>query len=259
MPSTARILLAAGVLAVGTASSAVSQAVRLQIDPRSSLAWWQVNPHMDHLWATTCPQDPSWRPGEGRSLAWAADYLAKGKDTGHSNKLTDSADIPRYPRRRVRAICSESVTGEIAVDTVTWKGAKGLVTVQANDLIMGADMRDNYAKKSILTTSAYPTIRLSIDSLGPMTTAKAARGDTLKTTVYGVFELRGVKETVSASAKVTREATGLRVRSQFMVPATDMVEVYGISKMALGLGVGQTLWEELWVGVDVLLKPPGAP
>jgi hypothetical protein len=212
---------------------------------------------MEHLWATTCPQDPSWRPGEGRSLAWAADYLSKGAKTGHSNQLVDSTNIPLYPRRRVRPVCTEAVTGDIMVDTTSWTLSKGEVTVKAEALITGSDMRDNYAKKSILQTSAYPEIRFTIDSLGPTTHVTSARGDTLKTLVYGVFELRGVKHPMVAKAKTTHEAAGLRVRAQFMMPARDMIDVYGMSKMALGLGVGQTIWEELHMGVDVLLKPAG--
>lgn len=246
-------------LGLSAASSASAQAVRLTIDQKSSLAWWQVNPHMEHLWATTCPQDPSWRPGEGASLGWAANFLSKGMSTGHSNKLLDSSSIPLYPRRRVRPVCTEAVTGDVTVDTVSWTGATGTVTVKAGDLITGLAMRDNYAKKSILQTSTYPAIRFAIDSLGPMVKKTAARGDTLRGRVYGTFELRGVKHPMVASARTTHEAGGLRVRAQFNIDVRDLVEVYGMSKMALGLGVGQTLWEDLWMGVDVLLKDPTSP
>ncbi len=243
-------------LVVGGASLAHAQApVKLTIDPRSSLAWWQVNPHMEHLWATTCPSDPSWRPGEGRSLSWAADFLSKGMSTGHSNQLVDSTEIPLYPRRRVRPVCSEAVTGEVAIDTVSWTTAQGNVTVRADELLTGSDMRDNYAKKSILQTAAYPRISFSIDSLGPTQKKTSAKGDTLRTTVYGTFDLRNVRHPMVAHAITTHEAGGIRVRAKFMMPAKDMVEVYGMSKMSLGLGVGQTVWEELWMGVDVLLKP----
>lgn len=249
---------------LGMALSAAGQAraqtpVRFSIDPKSSLAWWQVNPHMSHLWATSCPQDPSWRPGEGVSLGWAANFLSKGSSTGHANELLDSASIPIYPRRRVRAICTESVTGEIAIDTVTWATAQGTVTVKAEDLRTGLEMRDNYAKKSILQTSAYPWIKLTIDSLGETVRKTAAKGDTLRTPIYGTFELRGVRRPVVAKSRTTHEAGGLRVRSEFMIDVRDLVEYYGMSKMALGLGVGQTLWEEIWMGVDVLLKTPTTP
>ena len=260
MTLTVRTFLAAGAVAAAAALLPVAgqaQApVRLTIDKKSSLAWWQVNPHMEHLWATTCPQDPSWRPGEGASLGWAADFLAKGMSTGHSTKLADSSSIPLYPRRRVRPVCSEAVSGEITVDTVNWSSAKGTVTVKADQITTGTDMRDNYAKKSILTTANYPDIKFTVDSLGPMVMKTSARGDTLRGNVYGTFELRGVSQPMVAKARTTHEAGGLRVRAQFMINTKDMIEVYKMSKMALGLGVGQTIWEELHMGVDILLKDP---
>jgi len=52
---SALLLLAAAPLAAQT---------RWVIDRKTSLAWWQMDPHYEHLWATTCPADPSWQPGE---------------------------------------------------------------------------------------------------------------------------------------------------------------------------------------------------
>jgi len=40
-----------------------------------------------------------------------------------------------------------------------------------------------------------------------------------------------------------------------LIPAEDMIEVYHMSKYSLGLGVGQTVWDELWLGIDVILRP----
>lgn len=258
MRQTARTVLIGSLLALGLALpltiANAQQAVTLKIDPKSSLAWWQINPHMEHLWGTTCPQDPSWRPGEGRSLAWASDFLSRGAKTGHSTQLLDSADIPLYPRRRVRAVCTEAVTGEVTVDTVGWTKATGNVTVEAKALTTGSDMRDNYAHKTVYVDATYPYLKMQIDSIGRVEVAKSARGDTVKTLVYGTFEMRGVKHPAVALAKTTHEAAGLRVKASFKMPAKDMTEVYGMSKMALGLGVGQTLWQELWVGIDLLLK-----
>ncbi|MSR07697.1 MAG: hypothetical protein EXR93_11620 [Gemmatimonadetes bacterium] len=262
MKVTVRTYLLAGLVAAGMTVSGVAQAqqpVRLTIDSKSSLAWWQVNPHMEHLWATTCAQDPSWRPGEGASSGWATDFLSKGMATGHSSKLVDSSSIPLYPRRRVRPLCNEAVSGDVTIDTLNWSTARGTVTVKADQLTTGTDMRDNYAKKSILTTSNYPDIKFTIDSLGPMTKKVSVKGDTLRGDVFGTFELRGVKHPMKASARTTHEAGGLRVRAKFMMGTRDMVEVYNMSKVSLGLGVVQSIWEELWMGVDVLLKVPGTP
>jgi hypothetical protein len=216
-----------------------------------SLAWWQVNPHLGHLWATTCPADPSWRPGEGHSVAWAQQFLAMRSKTGYAN-VKDTI-IPLYPRRRARALCEDAVSGEItANDTVNWSGIKGTVAVQADKITTGLDMRDNYARHSILNTGAYPLIKYTIDSVGPFT---KARRDTLNTTIYGTIDLHGVQHAIQAPAKLWHDAGALRVTAKMLVPAQDMIEVYYMSKYSLGLGVGQTVWDELWLGIDAILRP----
>ena len=43
----------------------------------ASLVWWQVDPHYNHLWSTTCPNDPSWQPGEGRDAGWQVNYKTR--------------------------------------------------------------------------------------------------------------------------------------------------------------------------------------
>ena len=65
-------VLAAAALCALAAHDAQAQS-RWTADKRASLAWWQINPHLNHLWATTCPEEPSWRPGEGRSGGWVID------------------------------------------------------------------------------------------------------------------------------------------------------------------------------------------
>jgi len=239
----------AAVLASGPAVRA--QQVKYKLDPAMSLAWWQVNPHLGHLWATTCPADPSWRPGEGRSVAWAQQFLSMRSKTGYAN-VKDTI-IPLYPRRRARALCEEAVSGEItANDTVNWSGIKGTVTVLADKITTGLDMRDNYARHSILNTGAYPTIKYVIDSVGPFT---KSRRDTLNTTIYGTITLHGVSRPLLAPAKLWHDAGAFRVSAKMLVPAEDMIEVYHMSKYSLGLGVGQTVWDELWLGIDVIMTP----
>ncbi len=247
MPS----LLGLTLLSLASAQPVLAQTaeVRLTIDPKTSLAWWQLNPHLNHLWATTCPAEPSWRPGEGRSLAWATQYLTMRSKTGYAAIL--DTIIPLYPRRRARPLCEEAVSGEItATDTTAWQGVHGFISVRADALTTGLDMRDTYARKSILNTASYPTIRFDIDSVAQL---QKVRGDTLKGFVYGKFTLHGVAEPVSADLRTWREAGGRRVKAHFMVPAEDMTGKYGMSKMSLGLGVGGTVWKELHMGVDVVL------
>lgn len=237
---------------VGPAPAQTGQ-FRLAVDPRSSLAWWQVNPHLSHLWATTCPQDPSWRPGEGvSSMNWATELLKMRSSKGHA-AVKDTV-IPLYPRRRVRSICTQAVSGEItAADTVTWRGVRGLITVRADELVTGLDMRDEYARKAILQTSQFPEITFAIDSLGSLQT----KGDTLRGNALGTFTTRGFPQPMNAQLKAWHEGGGLRVQARFFMSAHDLPEKYGISKLVLGIGAAGTLWDELHMGVDVVLVPAG--
>jgi hypothetical protein len=248
-----------GLVLIGTAlsagqSAAQSGAATLRVEPELSLAWWQVNPHLNHLWATTCPGDPSWRAGEGRSMAWAGEFLRQRSKTGYAN-VRDTI-IPLYPRRRARPLCPDAVNGEVTVaDTTTWRGVQGTIAIKGDQLVTGLAMRDEYSKKAILKTATYPEIKFMIDSLSSL----QARGDTLRGRVYGKLQMLGsVPQPATAPLKAWHEAGGLRVQAQFMIPAEHMTEIYGISKVALGLGVGTNIWDELHLGVDAVLKPTGS-
>jgi hypothetical protein len=225
--------------------------VTLSVEGPTSLAWWQINPHLNHLWATTCPGDPSWRPGEGKSISWAQQFLTMRSKTGYAN-VKDTV-IPLYPRRRARAMCETAVSGSVTTsDTTDFSSVKGNIVVQLEKLTTGVEMRDRYARESILNTKAFPTVTFTIDSLSHLT---KTRGDTLAGTVYGVLSLHGVTHPESAPVRTWHEAGGRRVTGKFLVPGTDMTEVYHMSKYSLGLGVGQAVWDELWLGIDVILKP----
>lgn len=248
-----RVALAAGLsafaLAMAPARPAQAQ-YTLRVEPRLSLAWWQVNPHLNHLWATTCPAEPSWRPGEGKGIGWAQQFLTMRSKTGYA--AVKDTIIPLFPRRRARPLCDEAVSGTLtASDTMSWSGVQGKIVVEAAKLRTGTEMRDRYARQSILNTAAYPTITFTIDSTSPLT---PGRGNVMQGTVYGTFELHGVQRPISAPFKTWHETVGRRVTAQFMIPAQEMIDVYRMSKYSLGLGVGATVWEELWVGIDVVLN-----
>lgn len=227
---------------------------RWTVAPRASLAWWQINPHLNHLWATTCPEEPSWRPGEGRSSGWQINPGLKAPQGGYSATLLDSAYIPLYPRLKVRSICAEAVKGHVSLpDTLNWRGASGEIIVKAEEIVGGDNNRDNYAREAVLTTNRYPVITFRIDSV-----VNVSRNlDTLRGTAVGTFTLRNVEKPVTAAVQSWPEAGGHRVLGRFHIPAQDLVPEYGISKFALGLGVGVKIWKELWVGVDLLMRPEG--
>ncbi|MBI4502546.1 MAG: YceI family protein [Gemmatimonadetes bacterium] len=233
------------------ASRAHAQATnRFTVDERSSLAWWQMSPHLDHLWATTCPQDPNWQPGSERSSGWAYDP-SKAPKTGHSN-IIDTVHVPLYPRPagQAQAICPAAVRGEIAVaDTSSWRGVKGLISIRSDAFITGLNMRDEYARKAVLQSQSYPDIRFHLDSL-----ADVRRGDTITANAVGQFELRGVSQPMVVPIKAWKEGSGMRVTGKFTIRPAELVEKYRVSQLALGLGVGTGIWHYLHLGFDVVLR-----
>lgn len=234
---------------VGVQDSSYAQ-TRWTVDPRASLAWWQVSPHLNHLWATSCPEEPTWRPGEGRSSGWALGGLRAPKQ-GYAN-VNDTSKVPLYPRPRALAVCSEAVEGHVtAADTVLWRGVTGEVTVLAEYLITGHDARDVFTHGSILQTDRYPEIRFTIDSMVNVTRS----GDTLKGTAMGMFRLRDLPTRMSAVVRAWPEAGGLRVTGRLHAPAEWLTKEFGLSRFALGLGVTTAIWQDFFMGVDVVLRP----
>lgn len=236
-------------LLVPAIPSAVAQSgVRYRIQPKTSLVWWQIDPHYNHLWATTCPDDPSWQAGEGRSPDFRYVFDPNFADAGHPAEA-----IPVYPRGPVRALCREAVSGTVAFsDTTGWRLEQGLVRVHADSLVTGLNMRDAYARRMLFETHAYPEIRFRIDSV-----TNLRRGDTLRGVAHGIFALRGVETPVAVPVHVWPDADGLRVTGQTQFPAIDLHRRYGMSRMKLGMGVAMRRWNTVHWGFDLILEPPG--
>lgn len=254
MPATGRLRavlsLALGLCLLTVVRADAQAQARWVTDKKASLAWWQINPHMNHLWATTCPAEPSWRPGEGRSAGWVINRAFRPPKTGEAN-ISDTTVIPLYPRRRVRSVCAEAVDARVfAADTVKWTGVRGEVTVKADAAITGFDVRDEFTHEKILQTTQYPDIKFTFDSLVDVSRHR----DTIHAIAVGVFTLRGVSQPARASLRFWSEDGGLRVLGRIKLAAQDLIPVYGISGFALGLGVGVRIWQDLYVGVDLLLR-----
>lgn len=244
----APLLAAITLIAAPVPAAAQTVPSRWRIDPKASLAWWQIDPHYNHLWATTCPEDPSWQPGEGRSSGYYIDYALRPKtrDTGYSDSR-----IPLYPRGRVRGVCSEAVTGTVtAADPAIWSGVHGTVVVAADRLITGLRLRDKYARSAVLETGKYPEVRFTVDSL-----VAVQPGDTIRAVAAGTLEVHGVQKAVSVPVRAWHDGGGLRVLGQFQFPAPDLVYEYGMSRMALGLGVILGRWKTVHLGADLVLRP----
>lgn len=253
LPSPSLPGLRPGILAVAlvgslTAVAALPAQTRWTVDPRTSLAWWQMSPHLNHLWATTCPGDPSWLPGEGRGAGWgSAPEATKTREAA----IEDTVNVPVHPRRTARPICPEAVRGEIVVtDTVHWAGVHGAVAVQGGALITGLALRDLVMVRTLETTR-FPEIRFTLDSLVDVT----RHADTLRGTAVGVVLLHGHEAPVRAAFQAWPEAGGKRVLAKIRVSAASLVTVFGMSRMALDLGVGTDIWKTLFMGVDLVARP----
>jgi hypothetical protein len=249
MRSIKAMRLGAAVIAVvACISPGSAQSLKYAVEPRASLAWWQVDPHYGHLWATTCPDDPGWQPGEGRSPGYYIDYFRRHQilDTGRSDSR-----IPLYPRNRLRYVCRSAVIGHIDVeDTISWRVRNGRISILADSLVTGLDMRDSYARKYVLQTRQHPAIFFTIDSV----TNRSVAADTIIGMAVGTFNLHGVQKRITAPVRAWPEGGGLRVKTQIQFPAKDLIHEWQMSKTALGMGVVMGQWKEVYMGVDLLLK-----
>jgi hypothetical protein len=217
--------------------SAGAQSVRWDVNAGRSAARWEVLPLWNQLRATTCPEDPAWRPGEGadrgRAPAWDA-------------LIRRQAKVPA---------CTQAVSGTLTTaDTSGWTGVRGSVTVRADKLVTGLGMRDKYARNVVLETHRYPEIRFDIDSL----TGTSAR-DTLTGVARGTFELRGVRQVLQVPMRAWKDGSGMRVTAQFDIPARDLIEHYGMPRSALELAVRQGVWKSIQVAIELALtrQPDG--
>lgn len=246
---------------VNTALGYAQGPSRWTVDSKWSLAWWQVDPHLNHLWATTCPADPSWQPGEGRSTGWS---VRTGPDikTYSFAAVSDTIHVPLYPRRTARPLCKEAVQGRLVVsDSVNGRGAWGEVVIKAESLVMGEDRRAQYAREMVFETTRYPDIRFQLDSLVNVT----RQADTLRGTAVGVLFLHGYEKPVTAIVKVypDSEAGGTRVFARIREPSRPFASHFWPGCTYRGcifsLGVRTDIWKHFFFGVDLVLRPEVPP
>ena len=221
------------------------------VDQDRSLAWWQIDPHYGHLWASTCPDDPSWQPGEGHSPGYYINYATRPKI-----KTTKVAEkkIPLFPRRTVRPNCRHAVSGSVTTtDASALANVKGMIVMLSDSLETGADHRNAFSRKYVFNGAAYPAVKFTIDSISGVTAA----GDTTSAVAIGIFELRGVRHPTRVQITSVKTPQGLRVRGMFAMPAAELEHTYGVSKVAMGGGVGLSLWDTLFMGFDLIMVPSG--
>jgi len=243
-----RRTLATALVGLVTAVAAVPAQTHWTIDPKTSIAWWQMSPHLNHLWATTCPGDPDWRPGEGRSSGFTINPKLKLPRTGYAN-VDDTVHVPMYPRHTVSPVCQEAIRGEVVVpDTLHWRGVLGTVAVHGDALVTGEAMRD-VMMHQVMQTMLHPEIDFVLDSLVGMT----KQADTLVGHAMGTLTVSGVPKRIDAALKAFPDAGGMRVLVKWRMPATALLEL-APKLHYLGLGVTTHIWHTFFMGADLMFR-----
>jgi len=224
-------------------------AARWIVDPSTSLVWWQMSPNLGHLWATTCPADPSWRPGEGRTPGWS--MRMPDRSTTGLWDVEDTVHVPLYPRRKVRHLCAEAVRGEILGDTTQWRGVHGTVSIRSEALVAGEAMRD-VMMHEVLEADRYPEIVFTLDSVvGPVRT-----GDTVFATALGAMTVRDQRRPVTAAIRVFPDSGRERVLAKWRMPALVLRDLTPALEH-LSLGLDTRVWKDFFLGADLELRPAG--
>jgi hypothetical protein len=235
----------AGLLTVVVAAPAQRHWI---IDPNTSLAWWQMSPNMNDLWATTCPKDPSWRPGEGRSGGWDINPKLKLARSGFAS-VPDTVHVPLFPRGTVTPVCAPAIRGEVVVaDTLHWGGVRGTVAVRGDSLISGQAARD-IAMHQVLETAQFPEMQFTLDSLVGLTT----QADTLFGSAVGTFTLRGVPTPMTAVVKVFHDAGKMRVLAKWRVPVLTLLKL--APRLEYISLANLRVWKDFFMGADLVLRP----
>ena len=245
---TSPLFIPAMLVALVAHQAQSQQVIRYNVHGPTSLAWWQIDPNYGHLWASTCPNDPNWQAGEGRS---EGARINRGTRKEHVASASNSRvrDIPMYPRVDVHPVCRQAVRGGfITEDTIRWSGVRGEIVVLPDSLDTGLEMRSTYARRAIFETHKFREIRFVVDSLGAV-----QPGDTVQAVAHGTLQLHGVHRRISAPVKAWREPRGLRVQTQFSFPADDLAKVYQMSKTALAMGTSLGRWNTVHMGVDMIM------
>ena len=223
--------------------------MRWTVDPKTSLVWWQMSPHLNHLWSTTCPEDPAWRPGENRSSGWKINPNLKLPWIGFAN-VDDTVNVPLFPRDEVEPVCGEAVQGEVLLpDTVTWRGATADVRVRAEVLITGEQMRD-VLMHQIMETKRFPEIEFTLDSLVGVT----READGLAGSAVGTLTVRGVHKAIVAAVRAFPDAGGMRVLAKWSFPANLLLHQFLPRLHLLGLGANTNLWHDFFMGADLVFR-----
>jgi hypothetical protein len=167
--------------------------------------------------------------------------------------VSDTVNMPRYPRHKVRALCPPAVRGEItAADTVHWRGVRGTVAARGDALVTGETLRD-VMMHQVLNTASFPEIVFTLDSLVGLT----HHGDTLVGSAAGTMAVRGEPTPVIAAVRAWRISGGMRVLAKWHVPAAKLAALTP-NLHIYSLGIQSRVFRNFWMGADLVLRPVGS-
>jgi hypothetical protein len=224
-----RVLLFAFSLAIPVSGLAQNPQRTWKVDPGRSRAWYLIQPHYGHLFASTCRYD---------------------YDQGSVNLKGSSPNgLHSGPGR----LCANAILGEITAENpTTWLKARAAIVVILDSLVGPSPSRDHHLKTQILHTEKQPVAKFVFDSL-----VKMVPGDTVKAVVAGTVELNGVPKPVLAPATIWFQADGsLRVNAEVGLHPRAPVNDYQFKRQWIGLG--WFMWNTLTFGVDLLLRESAA-
>ena len=176
------------------------------------------------------------------------------RSTTGFNNVEDTVHVPLYPRRKVRHLCAEAVSGEVVADTTRWGAVRGKFTVRTNSLTTGESMRDALMQQ-VLESVRYPDIVFTVDSVVAVTRS----ADTLTGSAVGTLVVRDQPMPLTASIRMFPDSGSERVLAKFRIPATELDRfVPGLRHLSLGMDT--RVWKNFFMGVDLVLHPasPGS-
>lgn len=138
---------------------------------------------------------------------------------------------------------TDSVRGEMKGGE-SLAAVTGWVEASVASLRTGNGKRDKDLRKS-MEVEQYPAMRFDLERVAPATST-AATSDTTTVMLHGRLTIHGVTRAVEMPARVWREPTGWRLRSDFPLNVKDYA-VGGLTKM---LGILK-MNEHITVHVDV--------
>jgi polyisoprenoid-binding protein YceI len=132
-------------------------------------------------------------------------------------------------------------------DTVTWQGAHGSVSVNADGIVSGQGMRDMLMHQ-VLETQSFPRITFTLDSLVGFT----KEPDAIVGSAIGILHIRGIEQPIVASLRVFPDVGGMRVLAKWRWTADTLSHKIVPKVRIYGLGSNTNIWHDFFMGADLI-------